>query len=64
MDIYDRPDVRLRLKVRLLKAEVIERGERGEGGSGGASCPRDLRSGSGHRRLEACGLSNGRQKLA
>ena len=24
MEIYDRPDVRLRLKVRLLKAEVVE----------------------------------------
>ena len=24
MEIYDRPGVRLRLKVRLLKAEVIE----------------------------------------
>ena len=42
MEIYDRPNVRLRLKVRLLKAEVVETLHwRGGGGEGGPSCPRD-----------------------
>ena len=38
-------------------------GEKGEGGRGGV-LPKGLKSGSGHHRLEVCGPSNGRHKLA
>ena len=47
-----------------------KRGGRGEGGRGkgeggrGGVMPKKLRSGSGHHRLEDCGPSNGRHKLA
>ena len=38
---------------------------RGEGGGGkGGVMPKRLKSGSGHHRLEICGPSNGRHKIA
>ena len=43
-------------------------GERGEGGKGGGGrggvMPKELKSGFGHHRLESCGPSNGRHKIA
>ena len=41
-------------------------GEREEGGRGGRGIvmPKRLKSGFGHHRIESCGLSNGRHKIA
>ena len=40
------------------------KGDSGGGGGRGGVMPKRLKSGSGHRRLEICGLSNGRHKIA
>ena len=43
-------------------ASLSGRGESGRGGRGRLA-QETIKSGSGHRRLEACGPSNGRHKL-
>ena len=54
--------------TRLGRGSVIHR-RLGRGGGGGGQgergrvLPKRLKSGSGHHRLEACGLSNGRYKI-
>ena len=61
---YSETEYLLSKTVHSFTHELKSSGERRRGGGGEGVLPKSLKSGSAHHRLEACGPSNGRHKIA